>query len=118
MVKVLDANKFSTRLIDRSTWASLVPQKVIEITEHCPGLKERERAILIYTQDSDGRMVQMLKTYPGSETLGAETNFHFDSLRYFSPAPSRDTAFGWWANRVGLPNDVLRNFILNHAPAG
>jgi hypothetical protein len=88
-----------------------VIEKAVDVTEHCPGLKEDRRMLFFYTRDWRERTVQLVKTFPGEGLLGMKVCFNVEAL------DQRRDSLGMWADMLGISILTLTDLILNEAPA-
>ncbi|MDA2922547.1 hypothetical protein MYX07_04765 [Patescibacteria group bacterium AH-259-L07] len=117
MATILDITaEHNPGLCDSDTGESCVTEKVVDVTEECPGANEKERRILLYTRARRGRIVQITHPYKGKEYMGSHIHFFVDELdAEMHVAPGHDT-FGSWASELGLDKSALRTLIETHAP--
>ncbi len=117
MAKTLVTEYYSSGIYDLGTNKSCITEKVVDVTEDCPGASEKERAIFLYTRDRNGRIIQMTRPYEGEKYGGVHIDFHVDYLEREMNAAPRDDTFGAWAAKLGLDKRALRTLIEAHAPA-
>lgn len=118
MAKVIEIDQtiHDVGLFDSRTGEACMTEKVIDITDDCPGLID-EQAILIFTRDSRRRIAQIFCPYPTDPSQGTHIHFSVDQIdREMNVRPEDDT-FGSTAHDLGLTKVQLRDLILLHAPA-
>ena len=103
--------EYSPGLYDSDTGTSLVASKVVDITEDCPA---GERTILLFTQATRGRIVQIAHPYDGQKYMGDNIHFFVDELHH-NVEPCDDT-FGLTAKRAGMSRNDFRKLIEDQAP--
>ena len=117
MAKTLATEGYCAGLYDTVTGKSCVTERVVDVTEDCPGASKKERAIFLYTRDRNGRIIQMSRPYEGEKHMGSHIHFHVDQLEREMTVAPRDDTFGSWATELGLDKMALRRLIETHAPA-
>lgn len=101
-------------LYDSATGRDCVIEKLVDVTEDCPGLAGA-RVLLLFTRSQRGLIVQMRSPYPGEEFLGMYINFFVDELEREMDVHPRDDTFGSWAGKLGLSKSELISLIRTHA---
>lgn len=104
-------------LYDSATGKNLDAEKVVDITDDCPGANQKRRAVLLFTTAQRGRIVQMARPYPKEVYMGMHIHFFVDELDREMRIAERDDTFGLWAGDLGLSKQELRAVIEKHAPA-
>ena len=103
-------------LYDSATGKNLDAEKVVDITDDCPGANQKRRAVLLFTTAQRGRIVQMARPYPKEVYTGRHIHFFVDELENEMRAAESVVAFGSWAKELGLSKSDLRAMIEKHAP--
>jgi hypothetical protein len=112
----IDRGNHVSGLCDSDTGANCVTEKVVDVTEDCPGASKGERAVLLFTRATRGRIVQICRPYEGEVYMGTHIHFFVDELDQEMYAAPRDDTFGSTAKRLGLTKPALRELIEAQAP--
>lgn len=117
MAKVLEITKeHDSSLYDRRTDEGCITEKVVDITEDCPGANKKSRAVLLFTRDSRGRIVQIAQPYEGEVYIGMHIHFFVNELSNELNRAPRDDTFGSTAKQLGLTKLQLISLIKAHMP--
>jgi hypothetical protein len=118
MAKKIPNTEYGLLLYDNDTGESCVTERIVDITEDSPGIEEGRKAILLFTRVSQGRVVQILHTFPGRKYDGTFVHFFIDKIEIEeSPVEKRDLVFQEVAGWFGLTKTRLHALILENAPA-
>jgi hypothetical protein len=107
---------YNSGLYDSATGESCVTEKVVDVTDDCPGANKDSRCVILFTRDRHGRIVQVARPYKGRKYGGVSIHFFVDGLDRVM-RNSRDDTFGRLASNLGLAKTKLYSLIVAHAPA-
>lgn len=110
------SEEYRTGLYDVVTGKKCVTEKVVDVTVDCPSASDRERALLLFTRDRNGRIVQICRPYEGEVCMGSCIHFFVDMLNREMRMAPRDDTFGSTARDLGLSKEKFRTLIEMHAP--
>ncbi len=108
--------EYDTGLYDGATNLDCVTEKVVDVTEDCPGASEKEKCLLVFTRDSRRRIVQIVRPYEGEKSMGMRIHFSIDTLDSEMNMAPRDDTFGSWSRQLGMEKRAFRALIEEHAP--
>lgn len=116
MAKRLNKSDYRIGLFDSATGRSLPTLKAVEITQDCVGSDKRERAILLFAKATRGRIVQVLRPYPGMK-IGAAAHFFLDEIDgWIGSETDMDLCLKRDASLLGIERQKLRDMMFKHAP--
>jgi hypothetical protein len=117
MAKIIEnLEEYDTGLFDSATGLDCVTEKVVDVTEDCPGASEKERCLLVFTRDSKGCNVKIVRPYEGEKSMGMSTHFSIEKLDSEMTMAPRDDTFGSWSRQLGMEKLAFRALIEEHAP--
>ncbi|MBU1032522.1 MAG: hypothetical protein ABII13_03420 [Patescibacteria group bacterium] len=108
---------FRTRVLDSDTRKECLTEKVVDVTEDCPGANEKEPCILVFFRAKRGLYVEITRPWEGEMYVGMHNHFLLSDLADTDKFAS-DDLFGACAEELGLNKLSLRALIETHmAPA-
>lgn len=111
--EIVVTDEYNVGLYDRATDNPCETEKVVDVTEDVGG---QDRLVLMYTRDSNGRIVQLCSPYDGEVIMGSKIHFPVDRLDTWMNMEPKDDTFGSWASRYAVGKEALANLIHEHAP--
>ena len=119
MAKVLRVNKDRHRpgIYDSDTGVSCQTEKIVDITEDCPNIKKNERAILLFTRETAGRIVKIVRADKREISFGTESFFFVENLMHDTQIFRNNFALNYLVELFGITKLQLRSLIEAHVPA-